>query len=250
MSAGNATCGENHDRQSLDLFGRQNEFMRALYATGKPVVMVIVSGRANSIEEHVKKCAAILQAFEPGEMGGKAVAEIIYGKVNPSGRLPVTIPRNVGQVPIYYDHDPSALIVDNDYENHEPLYWFGYGLSYTTFEYSDLKVPAVLEPNTPLFVEVTVKNTGSRAGDDVVLVYGRHDQRSVVSPVKELRAFSRVSLQPGEAKTVRLEIPFDRFANWNIKMKHVVEAGEETLFVGSEQHSFKIPQTVELDNRF
>ena len=232
------TSGENCDRIQLNLPGRQDDLLRALYATGKPVVVVLINGRALCVKEHVDKAAALLEAWEPGESGGQAIAEILYGKVNPSGRLPVTIPRMEGQIPIVYN-----CKIRNP---HAPLYWFGDGLSYTTFNYSNLRVPAKLEANQPLKVEVTVTNTGKRAGDEVVQVYTHQLVCSTIPPNKELKGYTRVSLQPGESKEVTVEIPFDRLANWNPALKHVVEAGDFDLMVGSSKARFSVAQTVEV----
>jgi beta-glucosidase len=240
------TCGENHDRSRLNLFGRQDDLLRALYATGKPVVVVLVNGRALCIEEHVAKAAALVEAWEPGEAGGQAIAEILYGKVNPSGRLPVTIPRHEGQLPIFYNHKKANFQVRNANENGDPLYWFGAGLSYTTFRYTNIQVPARLAAHQPLKITVTVANTGKRAGDEVVLVYCRDLVRSTVPPVKELKGYARISLQPGEAKEVSVEIPFDRFASWNPELKKAVEAGQFEILIGSGKAGFTVDQTVDV----
>jgi len=232
------TCGENHDRFQINLVGRQDDLLRALYATGKPVVVVLVNGRALCVNEHAVKAAALVESWEPGEAGGQAIAEILYGKVNPSGRLPVTIPRTEGQIPIYYNRKMATY--------YDPLYWFGDGLSYTTFSYGNLRVPAKLEANQPLKVEVTVTNTGKRAGDEVVQVYTHQLVCSTIPPLKELKGYARVSLQPGESKAVTVEIPFDRLANWNPALKHVVEAGDFDLMVGSCKAQFTVAQTTEV----
>lgn len=233
------TCGENFSRTRLGLFGRQEELLQELYKTGKPVVLVLVNGRALCIEEHVAKSTAIIEAWEPGEFGGQAIAEILCGKVNPSGRLPVTIPRHEGQLPIFYNHKQRMMELTPCHEENEPLFWFGHGLSYTTFAYSDLSVPTTVSNADPsVSVSVTVKNTGPRDGDEVVLIYARDLVASTVPAGKQLVAYRRIHLKSGEAKSLTVEIPIKQFAIWNQQLQHVVEPGEFDIMVGDQKSRF------------
>ncbi len=235
---------EAHNRTSLDLPGVQEQLALAVAATGKPVVVVLLNGRPLSIGALQGKVGAVLEAWFPGVEGGHAIADVLFGDVNPSGKLPVTFPRNVGQVPTYYAHKATgrppreeekytSKYIDVPWT---PLYPFGHGLSYTTFGYDQLavaqaKVP-VGEPRQQVSVRVT--NTGKRAGDEVVQLYVRDDVGSVARPVRQLRGFQRVSLQPGESRTVTFELGFDDLALLDAKLKPVVEPGTFTVFVGGD----------------
>ena len=226
--------GENHlgDRDDLNLLGRQDELLKQLLATGKPVVVLLIHGRPNSINFVAQNAPAILEGWYLGQEGGTALAEVLFGDYNPAGRLPITVPRSVGQLPDYYDSKPTAkrgyLFSDKS-----PLFPFGYGLSYTSFKYSNLKVAAASMPpkgSTKVFVDVT--NTGSRAGDEVVQMYIRDELSSVTRPVKELKGFERVSLKPGETKTVSFRVGPQELQFFNREMKRVVEPGEFIIMVG------------------
>ena len=200
------TSGENFDRTSLDLPGRQLDLVKAVYATGTPVVLLMQSGRpvtANWENEHL---AAILEAWFPGEQGGAAVADVLFGDAGPSGRLPITFPRSVGQVPCHYSRRPGGgkKYVEMDWL---PLYPFGYGLAYTTFEYTGLELDRKeIDPGDTLTVRFTVTNTGDRPGVAVPQVYVRDYFSSVVKPERQLAAFTRVELAPGESRTVSVEV--------------------------------------------
>ena len=200
------TSGENFDRVSLDLPGRQLELARAVYATGTPVVLVLQSGRPVSANWENEHLPAILEAWFPGEQGGAAVAETLFGLNNPSGRLPITFPRHVGQVPCHYTRRPGGgkKYVEMDWQ---PLWPFGYGLGYTTFAYSELKLSAsVIGPEDSITVTVRVENTGARPGTAVPQLYIHDAFASVVKPRRHLGGFARVELQPGESRTVRFEV--------------------------------------------
>ena len=188
------------DRDSLDLPGRQEQLLQAVVETGKPVVLVLINGRPLSITYAVRHVPAILEAWYPGQEGGTAVAELLFGATNPSGKLPITFPRNVGQVPAYYYHKPTAR---RGYvlSSHEPLFPFGHGLSYTTFRYDHLRVnPSRIIAGEQTTVSVDVTNTGERAGVEIVQLYVRDQIGSVTRPIKELRGFQRVALEPGETR--------------------------------------------------
>jgi beta-xylosidase len=225
----------NHlgDRASLDLVGRQDELVDAIAATGKPIVALLFSGRPASVRNLAEKAAAILELWYLGQESGRAIAEALFGDVNPGGKLPITLPRSVGHVPAYYNYKPSAR---RGYLFHsaDPLFAFGYGLSYTTFAFANLRLEKTeigLSESTRVLVEVT--NTGARRGDEVVQLYVRDLVSSVTRPVKELKGFERVTLDPGQTKTVALEVTPDRLAFFDIDMSFRVEPGEFRLMVGS-----------------
>ena len=233
---------EANNRTSLDLPGVQEQLTLAVAATGKPVALVLLNGRPLSIGRLKGKVPAILEAWFPGVEGGPAIADVLFGDVNPSAKLPVTFPHNVGQVPIYYAHKNTGR-PPSEQEKYTskyldvpwtPLYAFGHGLSYTTFRYDapvvskKTLVPSALQQQ----VSVRVTNTGKRAGEEVVQLYVRDDVASVTRPVKQLRGFQRVALQPGESKVVTFPLGFDDLAMFDDRMQRVVEPGMFTVFVG------------------
>ena len=210
----------------------QEKMVRDLIATGKPVVVVLHNGAVIDISDWVDGAAAVLEAWYPGEQGGRAEADVLTGKRNPGGRLPFSWVRSIGQNPYYYSIKPSGRgygYVEND---GSPLYPFGYGLSYTTFEYGGLELPETLEKDKPLKVKVTVTNSGSLAGDEVVQVYLHDELASVVRPMKQLAAFKRVTLGPGESREVELEIPYRQFGLWDKDMHFGVEEGWFEVWIG------------------
>ena len=221
------------DRDSLDLPGRQEELLRAIHATGKPVALLLIQGRLASINFAAEHVPAILEGWYLGQEGGTAAAEVLFGDVNPGGKLPITFPRSVGQIPAYYYHKPSARR-GYLFSSIEPLFPFGHGLSYTTFEYTNLKLDKEkigADETTLLSVDVT--NTGKRAGDEVVQLYV-HDLLSdrVTRPVKLLKGFERITLQPGECKTVSFPVGREQLEFLNESMQKVVERGQFELMVG------------------
>ena len=219
-------------QQSQAVLMDQEKMLRDLLATGKPVVVVLHNGAVIDISDWVDDADAVLEAWYAGEQGGRAVADVLTGAVNPGGRLPFSWVRSIGQNPYYYSIKPSGRgygYVEND---GSPLFPFGYGLSYTTFEYSNLQLPEQLPAGASLKVKVTVANTGSVAGDEVVQLYAHDELASVVRPMKELIAFKRVSLAPGESREVELEVPYRRFALWDAQMKQRVEEGWFELWLG------------------
>jgi beta-glucosidase len=225
---------ENHlgDRDSLELVGRQNDLVRAVLATGKPTVVVLINSgplAINYVAEHVP---AILEGFYLGQETGTGVADVLFGDYNPAGKLPVSFPRSVGQLPIYYNHKPTAKR-GYLWTSKEPLFPFGHGLSYTTFEYSAPTIsPARIGPAGRAEVSVTVTNTGRRAGDEIVQLYIRDLVSSVTRPVKELKDFRRITLAPGERKTVTFVITPDKLAFLDLNMNRTVEPGWFDIMVG------------------
>ncbi len=234
------TGGENSDVQDLELFGNQLELLKRLKATGKTVVTVLVGGRNLALEETEKYSDAIIQAWEPGMMGGKVLAEIVYGKISPSGKLPMSVPRTTGQVNVWYSYSPSLYFRKFVFGKMGPLYEFGDGLSYTKFEYSDIKFLPQIKSGLPQKVSITVKNVGNMAADEVVLCYINDKISSIVTPVKKLVAFDRVGLAPSESKTVTFEIEPDAMALYNAKMKLVIEPGDFDVMIADKKITFKV----------
>lgn len=249
--------GEAHSLANLNLQGAQSQLIKELAATGKPVVTVVMAGRQLVIADEVKVSDAMLYSFHPGTMGGPAIADILFGKVNPSGKTPVTFPRMSGQVPIYYAQhktgrpaNPTEMLIDEipveagqtsvgcrsfylDAGN-SPLFPFGYGLSYTTFEYSNLSLASDnLTVQDTLSISFTLKNTGKYDGTEVVQLYVQDKVGSVTRPVKELKRFQRVTLKAGESTQVSLSLPVSELAFWGYDMNYTVEPGDFTLWVGT-----------------
>jgi len=230
---GRGTVGEGCDRDDLELPGVQRDLVEAVVATGTPTVLVLLTGRPYAIGWALDSCAAVVQAFFPGEEGAGAVAGVLSGRVNPSGRLPVSLPRSAGAQPYSYLH--VALGEGNEVTNLSttPGAPFGFGLSYTTFAYTELTVPAQMPTDAPLPVSVRVTNTGSVAGDDVVQLYGHDVVGSVTRPVAQLLGYQRVHLSPGESVTVRFTVPPARLAFTDRSLTRVVEPGDFELWVGT-----------------
>jgi beta-glucosidase len=227
------------DRSSLDLVGEQQELFDALKALGKPITVVLINGRPPSIGKIADEANAIIEGWYLGEQGGNAVADVLFGDVNPGGKLPVTFPRNVGQLPFYYNHKPTARR-GYLFDDKSPLYPFGFGLSYTTFE---LGAPTLSSPriaaNGAVTVTVPVKNTGSRTGDETVQIYVRDRVSSVTRSIKDLRAFTRVTLASGETRNVSFTLTSEAFQMWNDKMVRVVEPGEFDIMAGPDSANVK-----------
>lgn len=227
------TSGEDTDRSDIDLVGMQNELIRKVAASGKPTILVLVSGRPLGTEWAAEHLPALINAWEPGMYGGQAIAEILYGKVNPSAKLAVTIPRSVGQTQMIYNHKPSQYFHPYAVTPSTPLYPFGYGLSYNTYEYSDLTIDKEeMTAEQTLKVSVKVKNTGKMAGDEIVQLYIRDCFSQVTRPVKELKDFARIPLAPGEAKTVEFTVTPDKLMFLDRHLDPIVEPGEFILMVG------------------
>lgn len=248
------TYGESADRPSIDFYGKQEELVRSLAATDIPVIVVIVNGKPLNNEWITKHIPSIVDMWEPGMFGGCALAEILFGEVNPSGRLPITIPQSAGHVPQYYYQTKSRYLtgygLGSTREDDKPAFPFGFGLSYTTFEYGKPRLnDAVLKEGLPLEVTVDVTNTGSRVGAETVQCYIQDEVSSVVTPLLLLKGFQKVWLNPGETKTVKINIPFNEFGLWNEEMKYVVEPGAFTIMVGSSSADIKYKERVKYQNQ-
>jgi beta-glucosidase len=252
--------GEYASRSSLDLSGRQDALLSAVAAAGKPVVLVLISGRPLNITWASTHVAAILQAWFPGQEGGRAIAALLFGDANPSGKLPVTWPRTVGQIPVYYNHNLTQVHEDSPkfasyyWDGPQaPLYRFGFGLSYSSFSFSHLAVSSTTMGDQGLDVTVDVKNTSDRAGDEVVQLYTHQRWGSESRPVRELKGFSRISLSAGETRTVRMHLSPSDLAFWSSSTRNrAVEASTYDLWVGdssaaTEHAEFKIATTRELE---
>ncbi|RPI07136.1 MAG: beta-glucosidase [Ignavibacteriae bacterium] len=236
------------DRANLNLIGRQQELVDAVLATGKPVIALLFNGRPNSITSLQQHVPAILECWYLGQESGTAVADVLFGDVNPSGKLPISFPRSAGHLPCYYNYKPSArrgYLADDV----TPLYPFGYGLSYTTFSFSHVKLDkATIKIHESTKVSVDVKNTGPRSGEEVVQMYIRDKFSSVTRPVKELRGFAKIHLHPGETKTVSISIKPEHLAFTDIQMTYTVEPGEFEIMIGNSSQDSdlqKILLTVE-----
>jgi len=227
------------DRASLDLIGQQNDLARAIFALGKPTIVVLLNGRPLSANYLVENADALIEGWYLGQETGHAVADVILGRANPGGKLPVSIARSVGQLPIFYNHKPTARR-GYLFDETSPLYPFGFGLSYTTFDISAPRLArASISNGESVQVEIEVSNTGTRAGDEVVQLYVRDDHASITRPVNELKHFRRVTLEPGATTTVRFEITPRDLWLWNIDMERVVEPGTFTLGAGSNSRDLK-----------
>jgi beta-glucosidase len=240
----------NHlgDRADLEMVGRQDELVSAIAALGKPVIAFLFNGRPLSVRNLVEKVPVIFECWYLGQETGQAVAEVLFGDANPGGKLPITIPRSAGHIPAYYNYKPMARR-GYLFESVEPLFAFGFGLSYTQFLFGKPRLEkSAIRPNELTRVLVEVTNTGSVAGDEVVQMYIRDRVSSVTRPVKELKGFQRLNLQPGEAKTVALDITPEHLAFYDIDMNYVVEPGEFEIMVGNssrDQDLQKVLLTVE-----
>jgi beta-glucosidase len=227
------------DRSTLDLIGQQQDLFDALRKLGKPITVVLTNGGPLAVVKVAEQANALIESWYLGEQGGNAIAQVLFGDVNPGGKLPVTIPRNVGQVPSYYDHKPSALR-GYLFDTTKPLYPFGFGLSYTTFSLSEPRLSTNrIRKGGSVQVTVTVRNTGARGGDEVVQLYLHQKVASVTQPVEKLVGFERVSLDAAAERAVTFTLTADQLAIWNIDMQHVVEPGEFELMAGANSAEFK-----------
>ncbi len=249
LGGGQRTCGENKSRTSLDLPGRQLKLLQAVQATGKPVVLVLINGRPLSVNWADKFVPAILEAWYPGSKGGTAVADILFGDYNPGGKLTVTFPKTVGQIPFNFPCKPASQIdggknpgADGNMSRiNGALYPFGYGLSYTTFEYSDLEIsPKVITPDQKATVRLKVTNTGKRAGDEVVQLYTHDILSSITTYEKNLAGFERIRLKPGETKEVTFTLDRKHLELLNADMKWIVEPGEFAIMAGASSEDIRL----------
>lgn len=241
------TCGEGFDMCSLELPGRQEELLKAVFATGKPVVLILETGRPYAVCWAKENIPAIMQAWYPGEQGGYALADLLFGDANPSGRLPISFPRSVGHIPCFYNHKVTAKgyykvrgtkeVSGRDYvfDTPDSLFSFGDGMSYTTFTYSDLTVPETAATDAQVDVTVTVENTGDRAGYEVVQLYVRDKVCRITPFIRRLRGFEKIWLEPGQKKQVSFKLGFEDFAFVNEQMKLEVEPGEFIIRVGDQK---------------
>lgn len=257
LGGGQRTCGENKSRTSLDLPGRQLQLLQAIQATGKPVVLILINGRPLSINWADKFVPAILEAWYPGSKGGTALADILFGDYNPGGKLTVTFPKTVGQIPFNFPCKPSSQIdggknpgpTGNMSRINRALYPFGYGLSYTTFEYSDLDItPRVITPNESATVRLKVTNTGKRAGDEVVQLYIRDVLSSITTYEKNLAGFQRIHLEPGEAQELSFTIDRKHLELLDADMKWVVEPGDFVLMAGASSEDIRLNGTLTVED--
>lgn len=252
------TCGEGYDVTDINPDGVQRELLQAVYKTGKPVILVLVHGRPWSIGWEKEHIPAILEAWYPGEKGGNAVVNILFGNVNPSGRLNVSIPQSVGHIPVFYNHvisnkgfyhnpgSPEKPGQDYVFSSTDALFPFGYGLSYTTFKYSNMQVSApVFGKGGQVTVSVAVTNSGKVAGKEVVQMYLGNKVNSVTTPVMALKGFKKISLEPGETKTVKFTVKPEDIAIWNIDMKQVTEPGTFDVLIARSAEDVVLKRTLE-----
>ena len=243
-----ATSGEAESRSNIDLPGLQQELIDRIAALGKPFTVVLFNGRPLTLSKVAAKATAILEAWFPGVQAGNAVADVLFGKVNPGGKLPVSFPQNVGQIPIYYNHEPTGRPCDptfkwnsryRDLQTCDPLYPFGFGLSYTTFGISNLRLSsATMSPTGSIKASVDVKNTGTTmAGDEVVQLYIHDPVATISQPVRRLRGFERVTLAPGQTKTVSFTLGRNDVGFYDNSGRFVVEPGRIDVFAGDSSQA-------------
>ena len=242
------TSGEGYDAATLELTGLQEELIEAVAGTGTPAVLVLINGRPLAVGRAVERVPAVVEAWVCGESGGRAVAEVLFGDHNPSGKLPVTVPRHAGQLPVYYNAKKSKAYwieqgwgkpyVDMD---PRPVFPFGHGLSYARFEYSDLRVSAGnVRRGGTVAISADIRNAGSRAGQEIVQLYLQDVLGTVATPVKELRGFTKVRLEPGQKTTVRFDLTAEHLALFDLDLKRVVEPGEFRVFLGSSSEDIRL----------
>lgn len=251
------TGGEGYDLTDIDPPGVQRELLQALKATGKPIILVLVHGRPWSIAWEKENMPAILEAWYPGERGGAAIANILFGKVNPSGRLNATIPQSVGHIPVFYDYKPSAKGINREPGSREkpgrdyvfsspaPLFPFGFGLSYTTFDYTDMQVSKPVFGKENIEVSVVVQNTGRRTGKEVVQLYVNDKVSSVTTPVMALKRFRKIELKPGESRRVAFTLSYKELGLWNARIEYVTEPGEFEFMFGKSAEDIRCRQVAE-----
>jgi beta-glucosidase len=240
-----STSGETRDSVDLRLPGVQEELVHAILATGKPVVVVLINGRPFAIPWLDKDANAILEAWLPGEEGGAAIADILFGDANPGGKLPITFPRHVGQLPIFYNHKPSGMksnwYVDYVSEKVTPLYPFGHGLSYTSFEYQELSIKQKQATGgETVDISLKVKNIGKVAGDEVIQLYVCDEYASLPRPVKELKGYSRVGLNPDETCAITFHLPVNQLAFYDEDLQLIIESGRIKIMLGSSSDDIRL----------
>ncbi len=245
------TYGESADRPSIDFFGRQVELVKELKKTGKPIVAVIVNGKPLNNEWITENIPAIVYALEPGMYGGQALAEILFGKINPSGKLPITVPKHAGQIPLYYYQSASRYWtgygLGSSRQDDLPAFCFGHGLSYTTYEYSNLKIDSLHVIGFDINLSFKIKNTGQMKGKEIPMLFVRDCISSVVTPVNLLKEFTKVELLPGEEKTIHFRIPCSRLGLWNQDMHYIVEPGEFLFSIGRSINDIRVQQKIKIE---
>jgi beta-glucosidase len=242
------TEGEERDRCNLELPGVQTDLIKEVCDTGIPVVIVLINGSAIAMTKWVDKVNAVIEAWYPGEEGGNAIADVLFGDYNPGGKLPITIPKTTGQLPFHYNHRPTGRVDDYvDLRGEQPLFPFGHGLSYTNFEYSNLKIyPKKNTNKVEVDISVDINNVGKYEGDEVVQLYIHKDVSSISRPVKELKGFKRVTLKPGEKETIKFTLGEEELAFYDINMNLVVEPGLYEVMVGSSSEDIRLKGSFEV----
>lgn len=231
-------------RANLDLAGKQLKLVQAIEKTGTPVIIVLVNGKPISEPWLEDTIPAIIESWEPGNFGGKAVAKVVFGDINPSGKLPLTVARSVGQLQMVYNHKPSVNFHKYADEKNTPLYPFGFGLSYTTYTYGKPVLSNnVFTEGKEIEVAVAVTNSGKMDGEEIVQLYIRDNVSSATRPVKELKGYQRVSLKTGETKTIRFKINAESLAFYDINMKYCIEAGDFTIMTGGSSDDKDLKST-------
>jgi beta-glucosidase len=258
LSVGEARdmSGEAHSRTNIHLPGVQENLIKAIAATGKPIVVLINAGRPLVFNWTADNIPAILYTWWLGSEAGNAIADVLYGDYNPSGKLTMTFPRNEGQIPLYYNHFNTGRPRYNDIDNYvtgyrdspsTPKFSFGYGLSYTSFEYSDLKLSAKqMKADGTIDISFTLKNTGKVKGEEVVQLYLRDDVASLIRPIKELKGFEKVMLQAGESKEIHFTIDKEKLSFFNNKLDWTVESGTFQIMIGASSEDIKLKSSIEL----
>ncbi len=239
--------GEFHDRALLNLQGHQEELIKEVAKTGKPTIVILVGGSAITMSNWINDVKGIIDVWYPGEVGGEAVANVLFGDYDPAGRLPITFPVSEGQLPLFYDHKPTGR--GDDYINltGQPLFPFGFGLSYTKFDYSDLTFNKnEINQDDSVKVSFNIKNVGSYAGDEVVQLYIKDLYASVAQPIIELKGFQRIHLNTGEIKKVEFTITPDLLSMLNKDLKRVVEPGDFRIMIGSSSKDIKLRGTLKV----
>lgn len=242
------TEGEQRDRCNLDLPGVQEELIKEVCDLEVPTIVVLISGSAVTMAKWIDRVNAVVEAWYPGEEGGNAIADVLFGDYNPAGKLPITFPKTVGQLPLYYNPKPSGRVYDYvDLRGTQPLFPFGYGLSYTKFEYSNLMItPEKISHEGKVKIQVDVKNIGRFKGDEVVQLYIRDQLASITRPLKELKGFKRITLEPGEQKTIEFILGPEELSFYDVNMNLIVEPGLFDAMIGSSSEDIRLKGTFEI----
>jgi beta-glucosidase len=241
--------GEFRDRAHLSLPGYQEELIKQVAATGKPVIVVLTGGSAITMSNWLDLVPSVIDIWYPGDEGGDAVADVLFGDYNPAGRLPVTFPLFEGQLPLYYNHKPTGRGDDYMDMTGKPLFPFGFGLSYTTFDYNDLTITKQkILPGESTVVSFKITNSGNVDGDEVVQLYIKDLYASVARPVLELKGFKRVHLKKGETKQVRFEITPDMLSMHDINLKRVIEPGNFRIMIGASSNDIRLRTILEVED--